>query len=189
MNKMPLKFRDGSPRGCFAWELYNQMKKNKDIWLVTGDLGYHVLDFIRRDFPDRFINVGASEQAMVGIAVGLALQKKIPFVYSITSFLVFRPFETIRNYLHHESVPVRLVGAARNKEYVEEGISHWAEEDKKVMAIFKNINAKWPDTNEEVRQLVKEMVKNNKPWYINLRRQKGDTTKENRKKNNYEKDI
>lgn len=177
MNKMPIKFKDGSPRGCFAYELYNQMKKNKDIWLITGDLGYHVLDFIKKDFPDRFINVGASEQAMIGIAVGLASQKKIPFVYSITSFLIFRPFETIRNYLHHDKIAVRLVGAARDKEYEEEGVSHWAEEDKKVMSIFKNIDARWPETNEEVCKLVKQMVKEDKPWYINLKRQKGDTTK------------
>lgn len=182
MRKLPIKFKDNSPRGFFACELYNQMKKNKDIWLITGDLGYHVLDFIRRDFPDRFINAGASEQAMMGIAVGLALQKKIPFVYSITSFLIFRPFETIRNYLHHEKIPVRLVGAARDKEYEEEGITHWAKEDKKVMAIFRNINARWPDTNKEIRQLVLEMVKNNRPWYVNLRRQKGDTTSDSKKK-------
>lgn len=177
MKKLPVKFRDDSPRGWFAYELYNQMRKNQNIWLVTGDLGYHVLDFIKRDFPDRFINAGAAEQSMIGIAIGLALQNKIPFVYSITSFLIFRPFETIRNYLHHEKIPVRLVGTARNKDYIEEGISHWAEEDKQVMSIFKNIKARWPETKEEASQLVKEMVTINEPWYINLRREKGDTVR------------
>lgn len=177
MKKLPVKFRGSSSRGWFAYELYNQMHKNKNIWVITNDLGYHVLDFIKRDFPDRFINVGAAEQSMIGIATGLALSSKIPFVYSITSFLIFRPFETIRNYLHYEKIPVRLVGAARNKDYEHEGISHWAGEDKKIMQILSNIEARWPNTNEEIPALVEEMVSKNKPWYVNLRRAKGDTIK------------
>lgn len=177
MRKLPVKLRNDSIRGWFVYELYNQMVKNKNIWVITGDLGYHVLDLIRRDFPDRFINVGAAEQSMIGISVGLALHNKIPFVYSITPFLLYRPFETIRNYIHHEKIPVRLVGIARDKDYDEEGISHWAEEDRPVMSIFINIEARWPETKEEVSKIVKEMVKVNKPWYINLQREKGDTVK------------
>ncbi|MCL5069930.1 MAG: hypothetical protein M1308_03415 [Actinobacteria bacterium] len=170
MKKLPIKLRHNSQRGWFAYSLYNQMLKNQNIWVVTGDLGYHVLDFIKRDFPDRFINVGAAEQSMIGIAVGLALQNKIPFVYSITPFLLYRPFETLRNYLHHESIPVKLVGSGRDKDYTHEGISHWAEEDRELMSILKNIEARWPETKEEIHQVVKEMVKINKPWYINLQR-------------------
>lgn len=187
MKKLPIKFRNDSIRGWFVYELYNQMLRNNNIWVITGDLGYHVLDRIKRDFPDRFINVGAAEQSMMGIAVGLALQDKIPFVYSITAFLLYRPFETIRNYIHHEKIPVRLVGVARGRDYEEEGISHWAKEDKRIMSIFQNIEARWPKTKKEVAQLVKEMVKNNIPWYINLQREKGDTVKNN--KNRYDKNI
>lgn len=177
MRMLSVKHRGSAPRSWFAYELYRHMFKNKNIWVITNDLGYHVLDFIKKDFPERFINVGAAEQAMVGIAAGLALQNKIPFVYSITSFLIYRPFETIRNYLHYEKIPVRLVGAARDREYEHEGISHWAEEDRDVMKILNNIEARWPDENEEITQIVKEMVNINKPWYLNLRRSKGDTTK------------
>ena len=92
--------RHDTMRGWFAYELYQQMKKNKNIWLVTGDLGYKMFDSIKDDFPDRFLNAGSSEQAMMGIAVGLALKGKIPFVYSITPFLLYRSFETIRNYIN-----------------------------------------------------------------------------------------
>ena len=170
MKKLPLKFRHNSQRGCFAYALYNQMVKNKNIWVVTGDLGYHVLDFIKRDFPERFINVGASEQAMVGIGVGLALQNKIPVVYSITTFLLYRPFETIRNYLNHEKIPVKLVGSGRDKNYEHEGFSHWSEEDRKVMKILSNIESHWPDNNEDLTALVEQMVNSDKPWYLNLKR-------------------
>lgn len=168
--ELPIKFRHNSLRGWFAFELYNQMLKNPDIWVVTGDLGYKMFDFIKRDFPNRFINVGAAEQSMIGIAIGLALKNKIPIVYSITTFLIYRPFETIRNYLHYESIPVRLIGSGRDKDYKHDGISHWAEEDRRVMSILSNIESRWPKTMEEVQQLVEEIINENKPWYINLRR-------------------
>lgn len=159
-----------SIRGYFAHELYKMMKRNKKIWLVTGDLGYGMWDRIREDFPDRFINTGAAEQAMIGVAIGLALEGKIPFVYSITPFLIYRPFETIRNYVNQERISIKLVGSGRKKDYHKDGFSHWAFEDKKVMRIFNNIKSSWPKTKEEIPALVNEMVKNDIPWYINLKR-------------------
>ena len=157
-------------RGWLSYELYNAMVKNDNIWLITGDLGYKVFDYIKKDFPKRFINVGAAEQAMMGIAVGIALEKKIPFVYSITTFLLYRPFETIRNYVNHEKIPVRLIASGRAKDYANDGFSHWAEEDKKVMEVFDNIESIWPETLDEIPQIVDRIVKIHKPWYINLRR-------------------
>ena len=80
-------------RRLFADTLYEQMKTNDRIWLLTADLGYKLWDQIRDDFPDRYLNVGAAEQAMLDIACGLALEGKIPFCYSITTFLIYRPFD------------------------------------------------------------------------------------------------
>jgi transketolase len=84
MNDLPP--RHDSIRGHFAFELYKEMKQNPNIWVVTGDLGYKMFDFIRRDFESRFINTGATEAAMLGTAVGLAKEGKIPFCYSISTF-------------------------------------------------------------------------------------------------------
>lgn len=159
-----------SMRACFAQNVHKHMKKNPDIYVVVNDLGYKMWDNIRRDFSDRFINVGAAEQTLIGVAVGLALNNKIPLVYSITTFLLYRPFETIRNYLHYDKIPVKLVGSGRGKEYLHDGISHWAEEDKQVMAILPNIKSFWPENIEEIPQLVTKMIKSKKPWYINLKR-------------------
>jgi transketolase len=170
MKYLDIKYRHDSMRGWFAYELYKQMTKDERIWLIVGDLGYKAFDYIRRDFPERFINCGAAEQAMTGIAVGLALNGKIPFVYSITTFLLYRPFETIRNYINYEKIPVKLVGGGRNKDYIHDGISHWAEEDKKVMKIFGNINSLWPEVKEEIPQIVEKMICDNNPWYLNLKR-------------------
>jgi len=170
MNDLDIKYRHNSMRGWFAYELYKQMAKDERIWLIVGDLGYKAFDYIKRDFPERFLNCGASEQAMTGIAAGMALNGKIPFVYSITTFLLYRPFETIRNYINHEKIPIKLIGSGRNKEYIHDGFSHWAEEDKEVLKIFGNIEALWPENKEEIPEIVDKMIKDNNPWYLNLKR-------------------
>lgn len=159
-----------SMRAHFAHAVYKKMARNKKIWVIVNDLGYKMWDRIRADFPDRFINVGAAEQSMIGIAVGLALSGKIPIVYSITTFLLYRPFETIRNYINYEKIPVRLIGGGRDQDYLHDGFSHWAEEDKEILSILKNIEAIWPENNKAIPQVVDEMIKKNKPWYVNLRR-------------------
>src|SRR3990167_4043938 len=135
-------------RRTFAAELYQWMEKDPDIWVICIDLGYGMFDKIRDKFPDRFLNTGAAEQAAMGIAVGLAMEGKIPVVYSITSFLLYRPFETIRNYINHEGIPVKLVGSGRDKDYLHDGFSHDSTDAKKIMKNFKNICQDWPDTKE-----------------------------------------
>ena len=67
-------------KGYFAHYLHEEMQSNKDIWLISLDLGYGMFDRHFADFPERCINTGAAEQSGIGIAVGLALEGKIPFV-------------------------------------------------------------------------------------------------------------
>lgn len=162
--------RHESQRGYFAYALYKQMKKDKDIVLLCLDLGYGMFDARFRDFPNRCYNLGASEQAGVGVAVGMALSGKKVFIYSITNFLVFRPFEWLRNYLNHEKIPVKLVASGRDKDYAHDGISHWSEEAKQVLDCLPNIKQYWPETKEEIPAMVKKMVENNQPSFISLRR-------------------
>jgi len=157
-------------RKTFGEELYKHMERNEDIFVVAGDLGYILFDRIRADFTDRFINVGAAEQTMMGVAVGLALESKIPIVYSITPFLLYRPFETIRNYVDYESIPVKMVGSGRGKDYSHDGMSHWAEDDKAIMSNFKNITTMHPEAKEEIPGILNDIIYNGKPTYLNLRR-------------------
>lgn len=164
------KERYENMRGWFAYELHSQMIDNEKIWLVTGDLGYGMFDKIKRDFPDRFVNTGAAEQAMMGISIGLAYEGVIPVTYSITPFLLYRPFETIRNYINKENVPIIMVGGGRDKDYGHDGFSHWSEEDKKVMELFGNITSVWPETKEEIPGVLSTALANPRPYYINLRR-------------------
>ena len=83
-------------RGEFGYYLYLGMAMDPNIILLVGDLGYKLFDCHREDMENQFINVGASEQAMIGVASGLALSGKTPVCYSITPFLIYRGFEGIR---------------------------------------------------------------------------------------------
>ncbi len=157
-------------RKTFFKELYKAMKKNEDVWAISGDLGYGGYDKIREDFPDRFINVGAAEQTGLDIAVGLALQGKVPFFYSITPFSLFRPFETIRTYIDHENIPVIIIGSGRDKDYAHDGFSHDATDDKRFMKHFKNIISVWPSDKEIIKDIIYAAVYGKRPFYINLSR-------------------
>jgi transketolase len=159
-----------SQRGYFAHYLYEAMKTDPDIWLIVIDLGYKMFDAHFEDFPERTINSGASEQAAMGIAVGLALEGKKVFIYSITTFLLYRPFETLRNYINHERIPVRLVGAGRDKDYQHDGFSHHSEDADQVLKLFPNISRLNPQQKEDIPGMVRMMVKENRPWFISLRR-------------------
>jgi len=157
-------------RKQFAQLLHTEMSSNPDIYLITGDLGYGLWDKIRDDYPDRFYNVGSSEMAMMGTAIGLAMDGKIPYVYSITPFAIYRPFEMIRNYLSHENIPVNIIGGGRDKEYGYLGFSHWSHDDKEIMSVFHNIVSSWPENESELSNSFLYSLDKQLPTYINLKR-------------------
>lgn len=160
-----------SQRGYFAYELYKQMEKDENIFLLLGDLGYAVFDRHRESFPNRVINCGAAEQTMMGMAVGLALEGKIPVVYSITPFLLYRPFETIRTYIDHEKIPVKMVGSGRGSDYEHDGFSHFAGDDMAILAPLFNIDTHWPAKKEDItEEFVHSILYDSFPSYLNLRR-------------------
>ena len=128
-----------------------------------------MLDDIFRDFPDRAINVGASEQLMIGLAVGLAYSGLEPVCYSITPFLLYRPFEMIRLYLDHENATVKLVGSGRDKDYGHDGFTHWAVDDVDICKVaFPKVRPYKPLKLTE--DLVEEFLTRPGPAYLNLSR-------------------
>ena len=157
-------------RKVFSNILHDYMAIADNIVVIVGDLGYGLWDKIRIDYADRFYNVGSSENLMVGTAIGMAMENKIPIVYSITPFLLYRPFEMIRNYIDHESIPVKLVGGGRDKDYGYLGFSHWGHDDKRIMSCFDNVIKSHPEDEEELRDNFEQFLFNEKPYYLNLKR-------------------
>jgi transketolase len=150
-------------REQFARQLYDLMRADDRILFITADLGYGIFDRIR-EFTDRFFNVGAAEQVMMDMAVGFALSGKVPVVYSITPFLIFRPIETIRLYIDKENIPVIMVGSGRGEDYSLDGFSHDAS-DHDILKFFKNIRFIEDETFD-----LQEIVNSGKPTYLNLKR-------------------
>ena len=158
-----------SVRKTFVKLLHQEMKRNDKIVLVLGDLGYGHFDKIREEFPDRVYNPGAAEQLMLGMACGLAMDGLIPVCYSMTTFILYRPFEIIRTLIDYEKIPVILAAAGRDKDYASAGWSHWATDDKVHLSGFENIKKAWPN-EEELENLFSDIINTNGPYYVNLKR-------------------
>ena len=157
-------------RKKFGELLAQSMIADPKVWLLTGDLGFGVLDQARQSVPERSFNTGAAEQLMVGAAVGLTHNGAIPICYSISPFVIFRPFEWIRNYLDHEGAPVKLVGTGRDRDYGHLGFSHWAEDDEKALSMFPNIKIYKPNSEQELESVWDEFLYNQQPCYLNIKR-------------------
>jgi len=150
--------------------LSREMSRQDNIIVLTADLGFGILDPIKDTFQDRFYNVGAAEQLMIGAAVGLAEQGKIPVCYSMSSFILYRPFEFLRNYVNTENIPVKLIGSGRDKDYSHDGMSHWAHDDEQVLACLPNIKIYKPKSIAELEDSFNEFLYSKEPAYLNLTR-------------------
>ena len=119
------------------------------IVLLTGDLGYLVVESFAERFPDRFWNVGVAEQDMVGIATGMAEAGFIPFTYTIATFATLRPYEFVRNGPVHHRLPVRVMGVGGGFEYGSAGPTHHGLEDVAVMRALPGLAVVAPADHEQ----------------------------------------
>ena len=120
-------------RNDFIDELVALAEADERVMLLTGDLGFMVLEEFAQRYPDRFVNCGVGEQNMLGVATGLAEAGFVPFAYSIATFATLRPYEFIRNGPALHDLPVRIVGVGGGFDYGHNGITHFALEDYAVM--------------------------------------------------------
>ncbi len=120
-------------RTAFARTLGELAAGDERLWLLTGDLGFSVLEPFAQQFPQRYLNVGVAEQNLAGIAAGLASCGKIVFTYSIANFPTIRCLEQIRNDICHHELPVKVVAVGGGLSYGAAGYSHHAVEDLAVM--------------------------------------------------------
>lgn len=150
--------------------LYESMLVQQDVIVLTADLGFGLLDHIKTSFKDRFFNVGAAEQLLIGAAVGIADAGKIPVCYSMSSFILYRPFEFLRNYVSYEKIPIKLIGSGRDKDYHHDGISHWAHDDEVVLNALPNIQVYKPQSILQLENQWKDFLFSKQPAYLNLTR-------------------
>lgn len=156
-------------RKQFVKTLIELAQKDKDIILLTGDVGFGYLEPFQKALPDQFINVGLAEQNMVGIATGLALAGKKPWAYSMITFLLFRPYEQIRTACHHNA-NVKFVGFSGWAGYKFLGFSHnmVGDEDKNLLRALPNIKSHYCDDRQGVEAVVKLECERAGPAYIKI---------------------
>lgn len=157
-------------RKTFINTLIDLARKDKDIVLITPDMGFSVLEPFFDEFPERAINCGIAEQNAVSIASGLALMGKKPYVYTIIPFLVERAFEQVKLDVAYMNTNVKLIGIGAGFTYGAAGATHHAIEDISLMRTLPNMTVCCPGDNNEAEQIIRETVKNNKPMYIRIGR-------------------
>ena len=155
-------------RNIFIKKLIKYSKKNKNVYFLSADLGFNSFEILQDEMKERFINVGVAENNMVGIAAGLALQKKDVFIYSIVPFVIFRSFEQIRNNICNNKLNVKIIGGGGGFSYGDQGISHNTSEDLSITRVLPNLKVFTPSTKNEVEYVFDYCIKNKGPSYFRL---------------------
>lgn len=154
----------------FINTLYEIARKDRNVILITGDLGFGVLDKFAKDLPEQFINAGVAEQNMTGLATGLALEGKTVFTYSIANFPTLRCLEQIRNDVCYHNANVKIVSVGGGFSYGPLGMSHHATEDLSIMRILPNMTVVAPGDIIETRYATEAIYKMEGPCYLRLGR-------------------
>jgi transketolase len=155
-------------RTAFVETLCELAAKDERIWLLTGDLGFSVLERFAQQFPERFVNVGVAEQNMTGMAAGLAMCGKTVFTYSIANFPVMRCLEQIRNDVCYHQANVKIVAVGGGFSYGAQGYTHHAIEDLAVMRAMPNMTVVAPGDITEVRLATRAVTEYTGPCYLRL---------------------
>lgn len=155
-------------RATFVRTLVELAQDDERIVLLTGDLGFTVVEPFAERFPDRFFNVGVAEQNMLGVATGLAEAGYVPFAYSIATFATLRSYEFIRNGPVLHRLPVRIVGVGGGLEYGMNGLTHYALEDIAVMRAQPGMTVLAPADFQQARTSLAETREVPGPIYFRL---------------------
>ena len=155
-------------RNIFIESLVRHAATKDSLFLITGDLGFGVIEPFFEQFPERFLNAGVAEQSMVGVAAGLAETGRHVFVYSIANFPTFRALEQIRNDVAYHRLPVTIVSVGAGLGYGTLGYTHHAVEDIAVMRALPNMTVYSPADAFEVEACLDDIVARAEPSYLRL---------------------
>ncbi len=157
-------------RDTFVRTLIEEAKKDKNIQLITGDLGFGVLKPYWEALPDQFINAGIAEQNMTSVAAGMALEGKTVFTYSIGNFPTLRCLEQIRNDCAYHKANVKVVCVGGGYVYGSLGVSHHATEDIAILRALPDVAVLCPGDLTEAEAATKAIIQYDGTCYLRLGR-------------------
>jgi len=155
-------------RTSFINQLLEEAKTNKKIFLVIGDLGYHVVEPFIEAIPERFLNAGIAEQNMAGVAAGLAMTGYNVYIYSIGNFPTLRCLEQIRNDIAYHKANVKIVSVGAGYAYGSLGATHQPTEEIGALRAIPNMIVATPGDPVEARAIAKFSAEYDGPMYIRL---------------------
>ena len=165
MTIKPIAMRD-----AFLERIYQEMKNDNLIFFVSADFGSPVLDKIRNDFPNRFVNVGVAEQNLINISAGLSIEGFKVFAYAIAPFITMRCYEQIRVSLALLSevrpLNVNLIGVGAGYSYVVSGPTHQCYEDLTLMRALPNFQVMSPSDHITASEMFNQCVNKIGPKYL-----------------------
>ena len=169
-------------RNTFAKEINSLAQKNKNIVLLSGDIGNRMFDELKKSCPNQFINCGIAEANMMSMAAGMGISGLRPIIYTITPFTTARCFEQIKIGVGYHKSPVIIVGTGSGLSYAELGPTHHSLDDIAILKTIPELNILAPADSIELKYFLNQAVKLSKPTYIRIGK-KGEpdlTSKKNR---------
>jgi transketolase len=157
-------------RKSFMEQLTAGVVSGRPIMLITGDLGWGVVEEFAKRFPNNFINAGVAEQNMMGMAAGMAAEGYHVFVYSIGNFSTFRCAEQIRNDVDYHNLPVTVVSVGGGLAYGAMGYSHHTVQDYALMRSMPNMLIAAPCDDNETSACMRYLIECPQPSYLRLGR-------------------
>ena len=158
------------PRAMFGQFMLEIAKKNEKLMVLSADLGRSSgLDRFKKEYPDKYLSVGISEQNLIGVAAGLAKEGYKVFVTSFAPFLSMRAIEQVRMNLGYMELPVNLVALGSGVSMGFLGNSHYGLEDISMIRSIPNINISSPADGIELKKILNDYASNNRgPSYTRL---------------------
>ena len=162
-----------SMRDGFGEGLREAGKRNKNVVVLTADLAESSrANLFAEEFPDRFFDLGIAEQNMMGVAAGMALSGKIPFVCSYGVFSPGRNWEQLRVSVCLSKTNVKIAGAHAGFSASADGATHQALEDMAITRALPNLMVLAPCDYEQTKKVVLASAQINGPVYIRYHKQK-----------------
>jgi transketolase len=165
MSIKPIAMRD-----ALLERIWQAMAKDRKIFFTSADFGAPILDRIRADFPDRFVNVGIAEQNLINVSAGLALEGYTVFAYAIAPFITMRCYEQIRTSLallsEVRTMNVTLIGVGAGYSYVVSGPTHQCYEDLTIMRALPNFRVLSPSDHVSAGAIFNRCIGTSGPKYL-----------------------
>ncbi len=158
-------------RDVFINEIIKKLEKDKSIFFLSADFGAPALDKLREKFPNNFLHCGISEQAMLDIASGLALEGNKVFVYAMAPFLSLRAIEQAKCGAGLMNLPISIISVGVGLGYADAGPTHYSTEDFACFRAIVGSSIYTPSDNVTTKLIANDMLENPKFSYIRLDRE------------------